>query len=360
MKKEISNEFQADLPSSVEAFKSYILGYKAFANYDYQSAVKWFLQSIQIDTVYATSYIWLSISYANQGQYDQAEKWARKVFGKRDQLSFEMKIWVNWVCAKYVDKSKTEEIKYAKQLLELDDHVPITHWLVGLPYYEMNQYNNAIPELESTIRIYKSWNAKPLNGSFYETLISCYHETGRNREEKELLKNALEDFPNDLSIIRRQIIFSLAGKDSITSNQYINKTYALSREKSKSDADIAENLGSVYQAAGIPDKAEKYYREAVSLQPGNVERLNNLAFFLIDKGINVTEGISLNNKAIKASHTDQWYLEDTKGWGLYKTGRKKEALEVLEKCWDKRPDYRHQLYLHLEEVKKAVAGEIKN
>jgi len=360
MKKEISNEFQADVPSSVEAFKSYILGYKAFADYDFQSAVKWFLQSIKIDTVYATSYVWLSISYANQGEYDQAEKWARIVNGKKDQLSFEMKIWVNWVCAKYVEKSKTEEIKYAKQLLELDDRVPITHWLVGLPYYEMNQYNNAIPELESTLRIYKSWNAKPLNGSFYEVLIACYHKTGRYREEKELLKQALADFPGDRSIIRRQIIFSLAEKDTVTSNQYIKKTVALSRGMSKSDADIADDLAAIYQEAGLTDRAEKYFREAVSLEPGNVQKLNDLAFLLIDKGINVKEGMDINNKAIKASHSDQWYLEDTKGWGLYKTGRKKEALEILEKCWDKRPDYRHQLYLHLEEVKKAVAVEIKN
>jgi tetratricopeptide (TPR) repeat protein len=357
LKKELTTDVGADMPTSVEAFKSFILGYKAFINYDHQSAVKWFLQAIKMDSSYYPSYVWLSISYANQGQYDKAEEWARTVYDKRDLLSFEMKIWVNWLSAKYIEKSIVEEIKYGKQLEELNDQVPITHWLVGLPYYYLKQYNNAIPELEATIRIYKSWNSKPMNGSFYETLISCYHETGRYKEEKDLLKKAIADFPNDLSLIRRQIIYSFNVNDTVTGNQYISKAVSLSKSLSKSDAEIAYGLADIYEATGKLDKAESIYRKALSMEPENVNMLNNLAFFLIDKDINVTEGMELISKAYKLNPAKTWYMEDTKAWGLHKLGRNEEALEILEKCWDMRPDFNYLLYSHLEEVKKAVANQ---
>jgi tetratricopeptide (TPR) repeat protein len=83
--------------------------------------------------------------------------------------------------------------------------------------------------------------------------------------------------------------------------------------------------------------------------------LNNLAYFLIDKERNIKEGLDLADKALKLS-PDNYASLHSKGWGLYKQGKYKEALEFLEKSWKTKPVYNHALYLHLEEVKKAVAG----
>lgn len=104
------------------------------------------------------------------------------------------------------------------------------------------------------------------------------------------------------------------------------------------------------------DKAEKYYRQALSLEPENPLRMNNLALFIIDKERNITEGLELIEKALTLSPDNYQYL-DTKGWGLYKQGKFKEALELLEKSWEIKPVYDHGIYLHLEEARKAVAGK---
>ena len=357
LQKEISGQVQVDMPSSIEAFRLFILGYKAFINYDYPSAVKWFLQSAKIDSSYTPTYLWLSISCANQHSYKQAEEWALKVYKRKDKLSVEMKIWADWIYAKYAEKSIYGEMKYAKELLELDDKIPLSHWLVALPYFQTGQYNSAIPELERILSIYKSWGTKPINGSFYEALIISYHETGKYKEEKELLKRALEDFPDDLRLIRRQIISSLSEKDTIAANQFIDKMIVSYKNLSTSEADIDGDLAGLYLSAGIPEKAEKYYRKAVSLAPDNSGRLDDLAFFLIDNNINVTEGLKLNDKAFRSNPANPWRLEDTKGWGLHKLGKDKQALQILQKCWDARPDYQHRVFLHLEEVKKAVTGQ---
>jgi Tfp pilus assembly protein PilF len=48
---------------------------------------------------------------------------------------------------------------------------------------------------------------------------------------------------------------------------------------------------------------------------------------------------------------------DTKGWGLYKQGKYKKAMEVLEKTWNEAPFKLYSIKSHLEEVRKAIAGE---
>ncbi len=115
-------------------------------------------------------------------------------------------------------------------------------------------------------------------------------------------------------------------------------------------------MAFIYSEAGILDKSEEYYRKALSLEPEKAERLNNLGYFLIDKDRNVDEGMELVERALKLEPDNFHYLS-YKGWGLYKEGKNKEALEVLEKCDSLKSVYDHDLYLHLEAAKKAVADQ---
>ena len=117
-------------------------------------------------------------------------------------------------------------------------------------------------------------------------------------------------------------------------------------------------MAQIYSEAGILDKAEEYYRQALSLEPENPARINNLAYFLINKDRNINEGLELVNKSLELNPENYNYL-DTKGWGLYKQGKYHEALELLEKSWEFKPRYNHQIYLHLEATKKAVASQNK-
>jgi tetratricopeptide (TPR) repeat protein len=356
LKKEISPEFQTIMPNSIEAYKSFILGNKAFFNNDELSAVKLFSQSLKIDSNFIYTYFWLSMSYANLGSYDQAEKWCLKIYDKREQLPFEFKIWVNWIYAIYHEKSKYEELKYSKQLLEINDRVPLTHWTVGHAYYDMNQYNNAIPELEKTLEIYKSWNTKPLNSGFYELPIVACHLIGNYKKEKEILKRAFKDFPDDPQLIRRQAILSLSEKDTVSANRFIDKLLTIRKNDSWSEAAITNGLGVIYEEAGYYKRAEAFYRKAFSLETDNPARINNLAYFLIDRNINPTEGLELADKAVKLNPVSFVFL-DTKGWGLFKLGKFEEALKFLEKSDSLKPIYNYDLSIHIQEVKKAIANQ---
>jgi tetratricopeptide (TPR) repeat protein len=95
------------------------------------------------------------------------------------------------------------------------------------------------------------------------------------------------------------------------------------------------------------------------MQINNPYRLNNLTWFLIDKGRNITEGLELADRALILQPDNYLYL-DCKGWGLYKQGKYEEALKFLEKSWSLKPVYDHDIYLHLEAAKKAATGQKNN
>ena len=136
---------------------------------------------------------------------------------------------------------------------------------------------------------------------------------------------------------------------------FIDKYISLCKERSVSEADIASGIAFVYFSANVLDKAEEYYRQALSLDSLNTKRLTDLAYFLIDKEKNITEGLKLAERVTR-SDPDNYVALHCEGWGYYKLGKYKEALDMLEKSWDLKPVYWPTLFLHLEETKKTLAS----
>jgi Tfp pilus assembly protein PilF len=243
-----------------------------------------------------------------------------------------------------------------KQTLEIDDQQPLQHYILGNSYRDIYQYDKAIYEYEKALELPERWDTKPIWTYYYTHLGYAYHMTGQYKKERMLYKKAEQDFPDDPLLLYNQAVLSLTQGDAVAANRFIERYISICKDQFWSEARIANALAKIYFDADKQDKAEEYYRQALSLEPENPERMNNLAWFLIDKDRNVEEGMGLIDKALVLSPYD--YLSiDTKGWGCYKQGKYKEALDHLEKAWTLKPVYDHELYLHLEEAKKAVARQ---
>ena len=342
---------------SPEALQCVIDGFKALYRHNYSEAVDLYMQAIQHDTSYYSVYALIGANFGNQGLFEDAKKWALKAYNIKNKLSPKDKLMAE---SGYSDYFGTyhDRIEVVKQILELDDQDAGYHYLLGCLYNRIDQNDKAIKELEESLEIYDKWEIKPGFVWFYTELGLAYHEDGLYRKEQKLYRRAEKYYPGDPLLLSRQAILALSRGRMNVADKYIEEFISVSKEKGISDAYLANSLGDVYYQSHLLDKAEEYFRKSIKLEPGESAWLNILAYLLIDHERNIGEGIELVDKALELSPDHYQYL-DTKGWGLYKQGNYQEALEILERSWELKPRYNHNIFLHLEEAKNAVGLKIK-
>jgi tetratricopeptide (TPR) repeat protein len=348
--------YDATLTNSPEALRYFIYGRNDFIRLKYASAQNWFTQAISLDSNFVQAIIQLSLSFKNQDSYEQAKKWCMKAYAKRDHMTPQLKLRSNYLYSSCFE-TPHEKIVYLNELLDFDDQNPITYFNLGTSYDELFQYDKAIPEFEKALEIHKKWNTKPFWVLNYAYLGTAYHKTGQYRKEKRLYEKALLDFPNEpLQILRNQGVLALAEKDTAAFRKIGNQAMSILINRSYKEADKITAFASVFEDGDDPDNAELYFRKALSLEPGKPVRLNNLAYFLVNKNRNIQEGLDLAEKALAANPDDYAFLH-SKGWGLFQAGKYQEALDILQKSWElrmKNAFYDHEAFLHLEAAKKAV------
>lgn len=95
--------------------------------------------------------------------------------------------------------------------------------------------------------------------------------------------------------------------------------------------DAMIQLSSILDRSGKFDEAEKTLRDVIKTDPTNATALNNLGYFLIERGRGTDEAILLIEKAILIEPINGNFL-DSLGWAYHKTGNNKKAVEQLEKA----------------------------
>ena len=341
--------------NSPEAFRYFLYGRDYFYKQEYNSARRMLFKAVELDSALFICYAYISVSYGNQGIYDQAKKWCLEAYKRRDQMPNMQKLVTSW---QYSNNFETphEEILYLKDILEIDDLSATSHFILGNVYVDLYQYDKAIPEYEYSLELYLKWDAKPRWIYSFTYLGEAYHKTGDYKKEKKLYARAEQNFRDDPALLFNQAVLALSEGNNTDADKFIEKYRSIGKEKLWSETRIAIGIANIFSNANISEKAEEYYRLAFSLEPENPNTLNNLAWFLIDKDRNISEGLELFEKA-RQLNLDEFNYVDGKGYGLLKQGKYKEALDFLEKAWELKPRYNHETYLHLEAAKKAVAGK---
>ena len=115
-------------------------------------------------------------------------------------------------------------------------------------------------------------------------------------KKKKLYRKAELDFPENSDLVCRQAVLSLTLGDTVEAKRYIEKFKTIQGKNSVHEAGIMTDLANIYLEAGILDNAEDFYRQALSVEPESDVRINNLAYFLIDKDRNINEGLELIEK----------------------------------------------------------------
>jgi tetratricopeptide (TPR) repeat protein len=348
---------------SPEAFRYFVYGKDAFNKWDLSAALSWFLKAVSVDSNYYDPYIEISSVYSFMGMQEQNLRWVLKYYKKRMQWPVNEQLSASWAYAINFE-SPDEQIKYLRQLHQLDEQDPNTVRFIGLAYNQMGQFDKAVHEFEISMELFKKWrkdfcDEKGIkDNSDYYQLSYAYYRTGQYQKEKKILREYEQYIPGDPWILYLSAILALAEKDTVLSKQFLDKYIAFHKKDQTPEPNVKKRLADIYKEAGYPDKAEEFFREALSLEPNNPERLFDLAGLYIDSNRNMNEIPELMDKAMGLAHNkiDYYNYSDRKGWGLYKQGKTKEALEILQKCWDEAPFKLYSIRSHYEEVKKAACS----
>lgn len=357
--KKISDQYNSPevkgntLTKSSEAFKFYLHGYDAFKYIELGSAIEWFKKAIEADTTFTNAYIFLAYAYLMNGNDGLAKQWCRKAYSRKEEANTEEQLLLDQLNA-YFFKTPHDEIQYTKQLLSMDEFNPMYWHILGMAYYKLLDYEDAVKSLERVLRIHEKWGTHYGNPFLYALLGDSYHRLGEHEKEAEVLDLGRSQLPEAVLLLQYQIICTMSRGEMENAEEMLVEYKSMRQNIFHcTEAMISTGIGVIYSEAGLLNEAENYYRKAIKEEPKNLNWKNELAWFLIDKDVNIEEGLELVQEVLDYA-PNYWPALDTKGWGLYKQGKYEEALKLLKDSWPLKPAYSHTGFLHIQQVEAAL------
>ncbi len=102
-------------------------------------------------------------------------------------------------------------------------------------------------------------------------------------------------------------------------------------ELNPGDGEATNQLASALDRAKRHDESETLLRELIRREPDNATALNNLGYFLVERGAKLPEALKLIEHAVAIEPIQGSYL-DSLGWAHHKLGNHEKAREALEKA----------------------------
>ncbi len=91
------------------------------------------------------------------------------------------------------------------------------------------------------------------------------------------------------------------------------------------------NLGNAYNDIKNHERSDKAYDDALKVDPDNASVLNNYAYYLSLRKVNLEKAEKFSKRSNELAPNNRSYI-DTYGWILYQQGKYKEAEEWLSKA----------------------------
>ncbi len=202
-------------------------------------------------------------------------------------------------------------------------------------------------------------------------LFELLRETGQREEALKILRAARSRFPADYSLLRLEasvltelgrvdeavkliqpLIGSATSTPSLMTDDFINYIFIsglYTQAKRGADAIKSANLAygaangeerkqiakltlaSAQQVSGDFAASEKTLRDILKQTPNNPIALNNLGYFLVERGERFDEALELIKQAVAIDENNPSYL-DSLGWAYFKLGKYDEAEKHLKKA----------------------------
>jgi serine/threonine protein kinase/Tfp pilus assembly protein PilF len=329
-----------------------------------QKYVKYFENTEDMDALFG-----LANQFYFSGHLNLGKRFMEIVYSNIESFPNREQLFIKLFMAAY-SKNPQDVIRTKQQLIE-DDKL---WWaILAIDYVIMNQFEEAAQAFQKVEELYSG-----------DVVLYGYtlHKLKNHQKEEEIYTYGLNISPGNPDIIFGQAVCACSQRDTVRLNDLLIQYQSIRKENNWSEAAIVNSVGSVYEEGDNSIQAEKYYRRAVKLEPDNIWYMHNLAYLLIDRERNVEEGMEIINEVLQKfkdmnkslgylkfnfhhkypgiEPVGYWKILDTYGWGLYKQGKYKESLDLLNQAIDHYRYYEHIVHEHIDVVTNTIENQNKN
>jgi DNA-binding winged helix-turn-helix (wHTH) protein/tetratricopeptide (TPR) repeat protein len=169
---------------SLEAYKAFSMGLKARYEQGAEAALPFYKRAIELDPNFADPYVALAFAYANLGEHERAEDYARKAYQLRDKVSERERLLIE---STYYFQITRELDKAARTYEEWQQIYPRDVTPVGnsdVIYSTLGNAEKALEASRAALRL------EPNAGISYENLADDYLNLNRLDDAAAVLKQA--------------------------------------------------------------------------------------------------------------------------------------------------------------------------
>ena len=172
----------------------------------------------------------------------------------------------------------------------------------------------------------------PDEGAFVNLEAATLTDLGRIDEAITLLRGQLKGSLEDFDTYRMISAFNAQagrGREAVEAARKMLELVPAERQDLVNASLIV--LSSAQERAGDTKGSEDSLRRVLAREPNNATALNNLGYFLIERGERLGEALEMIQKAVRAEPTNSSYL-DSLGWAYFKLGKLDEAERHLSEA----------------------------
>jgi tetratricopeptide (TPR) repeat protein len=242
----------------------------------------------------------------------------------RDTLKYEEKVQLGELYFNLISQ-ETSASEITKNIFEnLNENYP-DEWL---PYYylgEMDISGNNIPAGVNKLK--RALTLADTAKDAYLQVGYTLFRIGKNDESYDILAKGLMLYPEDF---RMNYFYGLTlqrkGREA-DAVEHFEKALKISPD----EVSVMTTLALAYNGLKRYQEADEIYERALQLDPYNVLILNNYAYNLSERGVNLERALEMSKYTINKEPNSASYL-DTYGWICYKMGKYEDAKKYIEKA----------------------------
>jgi tetratricopeptide (TPR) repeat protein len=278
--------------------------------------------------------------YLARGEYTRAAKEFETVL-TRDSVSVEVKVHIGEMYFAQMGKDST----LAPVTRSIFERIAAKHPDDWRAFWFLGAIGSMAHDDSLSVRNFKrvtelaSWNPDAwvyLSGVFL----------GKNNfsEVARILESAVKILPDDF----RVNFFLGLSYSRLNRNMDAVRVLEHARQLNPKDLDAIAQLALVYDTMHRFEDSDGLYEEALKLEPDNHLVLNNYAYSLADRGLQLERSLEMSRKAVDLQPDNASYL-DTIGWIFFRLGRYTEAETYVKKAISK-GEVNAVVYEHLGDI----------